>query len=40
MRYERVPPNIDLAKSLAKAEGEAQHVVPDCDPAVARTQIN
>ena len=39
MRYE-VTHIIDLAKSRAKAEGEARLVVQDCDPAVACPHMN
>jgi len=40
MRQEGVPHNIDLGKSRANAEREAQLVVPDCDPAAACIHMN
>jgi hypothetical protein len=40
LRHEGVPHVIDLATSRATAKCEAQLVVPDCDPAVACTEMN
>jgi hypothetical protein len=40
MRYEKGPHNIDLGKSRANAEREAQPAVPDCDPAAACIHMN
>jgi hypothetical protein len=40
MRCEGVPHIIDLGTSRAEAEGEAQLVAQDCDPAVACTHLN
>jgi hypothetical protein len=40
MRYEGVPDNIDLGKSRANAELEAQLLVPDRDPAGASIHMS
>src|SRR4029077_4562001 len=39
MSYEGVPHIIDLGKSQAEAETEAQLIEQDCDPAAARPRI-